>query len=151
MRACVHACVRACVCVCINKASRKFGSLYRVLWCRKRVKTATKMRLFKSVDLSTLLYCSETWVPSAANFKRLQAFIMGCLRVILGVTRWDKKWNTELRSMAGIERVEVMVMRRRLRWLGHVERMADSRIPKGLLVSSTCWQALSRGPEEKVE
>ena len=61
---------------------------------------------------------------------------MGCLRVILGVTRWpwDKKRNTELRSMAGIERVEVMVMRRRLRWLGHVERMADSCIPKGLLV-----------------
>ena len=118
----------------INKASRTFGSLYRVLWCRKRVKTATKMRLFKSVVLSTLLYGSETWVPSAANLKRLQAFIMGCLRVILGVTRWDKKRNTELRSMAGIERVEVMVMRRRLRWLGHVERMADSRIPKGLLV-----------------
>ena len=136
----------------INKASRTFGSLYRVLWCRKRVKTATKMRLFKSVVLSTLLYGSETWVPSAANLKHLQAFIMGCLRVILGVTRWDKKRNTELRSMAGIERVEVMVMRRRLRWLGHVERMADSRIPKGLLV---CRPLVGKrsvgGPEEKVE
>ena len=26
---------------------------------------------------------------------------MGCLRVILGVTRWDKKRNTELRSING--------------------------------------------------
>ena len=118
----------------ISKAARTFGSLYRVLWCRKRLKTSTKMRLFKSVVLSTLMYGSETWVPSAAHMKRLQAFIMGCLRVILGVTRWEKKRNTELCSMAGIERVEVMVMRRRLRWLGHVERMDDTRLPKCLLV-----------------
>ena len=75
----------------ISKASHTFGSLYKVLWYRKRMKTVTKMCLFMSVDFSTLLYDSETWVSSAANLKRLQAFIMGCLRVILGVTRWDKK------------------------------------------------------------
>ena len=40
-----------------------------------------------------------------------------------GVTKWDNKRNTELRVMAGLERVEVMLMRRRLRWLGHVARM----------------------------
>ena len=32
----------------------------------------------------TLLYGSETWVPSAIHLKHMQAFIMGCLRVILG-------------------------------------------------------------------
>ena len=105
----------------ISKASHTFRSLYRVLWCRKRLKTATKMRLFKSVVFSTLLYGSETWVPSAAQLKRLQAFIMGCLWAILGVSRQDMKRNTEFRLMAGTERVEVMVMRKRLRWLGHVE------------------------------
>ena len=36
--------------------------------------------------------------------------------------------------MGGLERVEVMVMRRRLRWLDHVERMKDSCLPKCLLV-----------------
>ena len=35
--------------------------------------------------------------------------------------------------MAGIERVEVMVLKRILRWLGHVELMDDTRIPKCLL------------------
>ena len=120
--------------MCISKAARTFGSLYRVLWCRRKLKRPTKMRLFKSVVLSTLLYGSETWVPSADHMKRLQAFIMGCLRVILGVTRWDKKRNTELRSMAGIEGMEIMVMRRRLRWLGHLVRTDDTRLPKCLLV-----------------
>ena len=92
------------------------------------------MRIFKAVVLSTLLYGSETWVPSASLIKRLQAFIMWCLRVILGVSRWDQKRDTELRLKAGIERVEVTVMRRRLRWLGHLERMDDTRLPKCLLV-----------------
>ena len=118
----------------ISKASRTFGSLYGVLWCRKKVKIPTKMRLFKAVVLSTLLYGSEAWVPSAALMKRLQAFVMCCLRVILGVSRWDEKRNTELRLKAGMERVEVMVMRRRLRWLGHLERLDDTRLPKCLLV-----------------
>ena len=130
----------------ISNASHTFRSLYRVLWCRKRLKTATKMRLFKSVVLSTLLYGSETWVPSAAQLKRLQAYmyIMGACGL-----SWVYPGRTCL--MAGIERVEVMVMRRKLRWLGHVERMADSRIPKYLLVSALWWQALSRGSEKTVE
>ena len=91
------------------------------------------MRLFKTVVLSTLLYGSETWAPIATHIKCLQGFIMKCVRVILGVTKWDKKRNAELRAMAGLERVEVMLMRRRLRWLGHVARMEETHIPKCLL------------------
>ena len=48
--------------------------------------------------------------------------------------------NTELRSLGGIERVEVLVIRRRLRWLGHMERMGTSCVPKCLLVSRPCSQ-----------
>ena len=53
----------------ISEAGRIFSSLYRVLWCRKRLKTSMKVRLFKSVVLSTLLYGSETWVPYATHLK----------------------------------------------------------------------------------
>ena len=42
----------------ISKASRTFGSLYRVLWSRNNIKNSTKMHLFKSVVLATLLYGS---------------------------------------------------------------------------------------------
>ena len=91
------------------------------------------MRLFKAVILSTLLYGSKTWAPTITHIKHLQCFIMRCVRVILGVTKWDKKRNTSLRVTAGFERVEVMPVRRRLRWLGHVARMDETRIPKSLL------------------
>ena len=87
--------------------------------------------------LATLLYGCESWVSLAGHLKCLQTFIMGWLWVILGVSRWDRMRNTNLQSMGGLEKVEVMVMRRRLRWLGHVERMDVSRLPKRLLVSRT--------------
>ena len=133
----------------ISKASRSFNSLCRVLWYQRRVKTRTKMRLFKSVVLSTLLYGSETWAPTATHVKRLQGFIMMCVWVILGVSRWEQKRNTELRAMAGLERVEVMLMRRRLRWLGHVARMEGNRIPKCLLVCKPFGGKRSAGGQKR--
>ena len=91
------------------------------------------MRLFKTVVLSTLLYDSKAGAPIITHIKHLQCFIMRCVRVIVGVTKWDKKRNTVLRVTAGLERVEVMLVRRRLRWLGNVVRMNETRIPKCLL------------------
>ena len=36
--------------------------------------------------------------------------------------------------LGGLERVEEMIMRRKLRCLGYLERMEDSHLPKSLLV-----------------
>ena len=46
-----------------------------------------------------------------------------------------KMRNTELQSLGGVERVKVMVMRRRLRRPSQMERMDVSYLPKCLLVS----------------
>ena len=46
----------------------------------------------------------------------------------------DKRRNTELRAEAGLQRVEMMLLRRRLQWLGHVARMDSTRIFKCVLV-----------------
>ena len=56
------------------------------------------------------------------------------VRVICGVSMWDNKRNTELRANSGLERVEVMLTRRRLEWLGHVAKISNNHIPKRMLV-----------------
>ena len=55
---------------------------------------------------------------------------MKCVRVILGVSMWDKRRNTELSAEAGLERIEVTLMMRRLWCLGHVARVSNNCIPK---------------------
>ena len=48
--------------------------------------------------------------------------------------RWDQKRKTELRSLGGLEKVDILIMRKWLRWLGHVQRMEGCHQPKCLLV-----------------
>ena len=137
----------------IRKASNSFRCLSRILWYQQRIKIGTKLRMFKAAILPTLLYGSETWAPLVKQLKRLQSFVMRCLRVILGVSVREKQRNTEIRSRANIETVETMVRKRRLRWLGHVARMDAGRIPRQLLVCKLEAEAAvgrhcHQGPEE---
>ena len=43
----------------ICKASQAFGSLSRILWYQKKIRSQTKLRIFSSVILPTLLYGTE--------------------------------------------------------------------------------------------
>ena len=43
--------------------------------------------------------------------------------------------DTEIRKRSGLMHVETMIIQQRLRWLGHVARMDDRRIPKAILYS----------------
>ena len=50
---------------------------------------------------------------------------------MVGVTRWDRIRNEEIRRRAGIEETHAeKVDRRVLRWFGHVERMDEGRWPR---------------------
>ena len=58
---------------------------------------------------------------------------MRSLRRILGIKWHDKVTNTEVLEEAGMLSIHLQLCKRRLRWLGHVWRMKDGRIPKDLL------------------
>ena len=85
-----------------------------------------------------LLYGAECWVPLHRDVHRLSSFYTSCVRSILGITRRDI-WQThladrELFALWGDQRpLPVLLMQRRLEWLGHVARMPDERVPKKLL------------------
>ena len=118
----------------ICKASKAFQSLSRILWYQRKIKSRTKLRILNAVILPTLLYGLESTVLHEHQIQRLQSFVMRCLRIILGVSVRDMKRNTTIRQMAKQQRLSSVLMQRRLRLLGHLSRMDDSRLPKQLLV-----------------
>ena len=64
---------------------------------------------------------------------RFDTFHLRSIRRILGISWLDKVTNTDVLSRAGLPSMYTVLRQRRLRWLGHVRRMEDGRIPKGIL------------------
>ncbi|CAH1226359.1 CD209 [Branchiostoma lanceolatum] len=117
----------------IGKAATTLARLTTRVWENPKLSVKTKMAVYNACVLSTLLYGSETWSTYAKQENRLNAFHMRCMRRILGISWKDKVTNTEVLSRAGLPTLFTLLRQRRLRWLGHVRRMEDGRIPKDLL------------------
>ena len=116
----------------IGKAGAAFGKLQQTLG-QKNLNLKTKLNLYNSLVLSILLYGSETWTIYATEMSRLNAFHQRCLRKIIGVTYKDRIKNVEVLHRTGQRRISDVIRERRMRWLGHVLRMKDNRVPKRVL------------------
>ena len=77
------------------------------------------------------LECAALTVP---HKKRMQSFVMRCLRIILGIFLQKEKRNTAIRKLAKQQRISSVFMRKRFCFLCHLECMKDERVLKKLLV-----------------
>ena len=67
--------------------------------------------------------------------RRLKTTEMRMLRILCGKTLKDKMNNEKIREMTGVVRLEEFLREKKLRWLGHVERMDEERgLVKALLL-----------------
>ena len=103
----------------------------RNIWNASRVTTQLKLKLFNTIVIPTVLYGAECWILNLREKRKLLAFEMYGLRRILKIRWQDRITNEEVRRRAGggksiLERVQDA----QLRWLGHVERMEEQRLPK---------------------
>jgi len=59
--------------------------------------------------------------------------------------------NEQIRRKTGLRKLELNIKERRLRWLGHVLRMEDSRIPRGYTVGADGLQEKAGTDTEKFD
>ena len=138
----------------IIKAARAFGCLRKAIFQNRHISVDTKRKVYRAAVLSVLLYGAETWTIKTDSLKRLSVFHNRCIRTIMGVTRYQQ-WKERLSSKriakaCGMEEtLEHLLIRQRLRWLGHLARMDPCRIPKQLLFGELEKKRPSHGTKRR--
>ena len=117
----------------ISKASQALGRLRNRLLNHHNVSFDTKLKVYRAVILSSLLYGCETGTVYRRHLKQLERFHQCALRSILGIRWQDMVTNTEVFERTSCFSIEAMLLKPCLRWTGHVIKMEDHRIPKRLL------------------
>ena len=107
----------------------------KAFWKDKHVQEHVKLKIYKAVVQATLLYACETWAATSSTVKALDVFQMQCLRRLFGISKIQHVENVEILKRASMDAVHDVVKFRRLRWLGHISRLPDTRLPKRILFS----------------
>ena len=116
----------------LNKARNAFMSL-RSVWRSASYSTKTKLRIYQSCVLSTLLYGSECWRMTEQDLSKLASFHTANLRKILRISWPQKISNDQLLRQTKQEDIRTLVNRRRWRWIGHVMRKASNNIARNAM------------------
>ena len=131
----------------ITKASAAFGRLRGSIWNRSGIRLDTKLKVYRSVVLPTLLYACETWTVYQRHAKRLNHFHTSCLRKLLKIKWQDRIPDTEVLKRAGMQSIHTLLKLAQL--TGHVTRMPDERVPKKILYREIQVGKRSRGGQKK--
>ena len=113
----------------LNIARGAFSRL-RNIWKSKQYSLKTKIRLYNSNVKAVLLYGSECWRMKIGDMRKVDVFHNSCLRKICNINWPNKIRNVELHKKTDSMNMSLEIKNRRLRWLGHVLRMPENRIPK---------------------
>jgi hypothetical protein len=80
---------------------------------------------------SSLLYGSETWRLTENNKRRVEATEMDALRRSSKISRKERIRNVTVGQQIGLEEtIIIKIVQNQLTWHGHVQRMAEGRLPK---------------------
>ena len=85
----------------VNKFNYITGTLRRTL--KNKVRPESVMKLYKTMTVTLVTYCSETWTMRQRHRARIQSAEMRFLRSIAGYTRQDRKTNTSIRQQLQVQ------------------------------------------------
>jgi hypothetical protein len=106
------------------------------------IKKTLKIKIYKTVILSVVLYGCETWSLTLREEHRLSFFLFNrVLRKIFG-PKWEedgsrrKLHNDELHNLYSSLNIVKVIKSRRMRWAGHVARMGEGEMFTGFWLES---------------
>ena len=134
----------------IAKAALIFKNLEKI-WQSKIISLTTKLRLFNSNVISTLIYACESWKTTKEIEHKLDSFESKCLRKILCI-KWNEfKTNAEIRQMSEQQSTSLVIRKRRWTYIGHVMRRNNQRITKQAIKWNTIGRRKRGQPRETLK
>ena len=102
-------------------------SRLKIVWWDKNISLASKVKLMRTLILSTFLYACESWTLTAEIERRFQALEMRCYKRLLNISYKDHVTNEEvcnrIQNAIGVhDDLLTMVKKRKFRWYGHISR-----------------------------
>ena len=104
-----------------------------------------KGKIYSAIVLFTLLYGAEDWTVYRRQVKKLHAFTMRYLRSIMRITWMDKVTKKEILERTGQPSMEDLLIRKNLRWTGHLMTISPDRQRKQVLYSQLSSGHRKRG------
>ena len=117
----------------VIQARKRIACLNRIQWS-KDIRNERKLNIYNALIKSSLLYGSETWRITENNKRRIKATEMDALRRSSRISRKERIRNVTIRQQIGLEEPIIKeIEQNQLTWYGHVQRMAEGRLPKTAL------------------
>ena len=96
------------------------------------IRQSTKIKVYRAVVLTSLYGC-ETWTLYKRHLNQLGRFHIRSLRTILNIKWQNRVSNLQVLDLAESNSIEAIILKSRLRWVVHVIRIEDNRLPKQLM------------------
>jgi hypothetical protein len=127
------------------QARKCIACLNEIAWI-KDIRKERKLNICNALIKSSLLFGSETWRLTEDNKRRVEATGMEVLRRSSRIARKEGIRNVTIRQQIGLEETIVKeTEQNQLTWYGHVQRMAEERLPKIALQ----WMQKQKGARER--
>ena len=133
----------------IAKAMAAFGRLRESIWDRSEIRFDTKLKVYRSVVLPILQHACDILTAYQGHARRLNHFHTSHLRKLLKIKWKDRISDTDVLKRAGMQSVHTLLKMAQLRWIGHVTRMPDERLPKKILYGELQVGQRSHGGQKK--
>jgi len=109
----------------IRAGWKAFGSIRSIL--AGKASRELRARLYNTVVLPAMTYGCETWTITKTEEQMLKVSQRAMERAMLRITIKDKVKCEEIRRLSQVKDIITEITRSKMRWAGHVVRMADNR------------------------
>ena len=117
----------------ITAGNKAYYSSHNMLK-NKNISRKTKKNIYKTIIRPVVTYGSETWTLTKSAETVLNTWERKVLRKIFGPTKdengWRMRTNKEVYDLYKDPTIVAEIKKSRLRWSGHLERMANNRAAK---------------------